>query len=252
MGDNRDNSLDSRYWGFVPRGQHRRARLSSSGRISPAHRVWVLSTEHESGASDDTVTRRRCERACSTAFANPKLLELALSAITVSFGSSHNERLEIRGDSVLNHGSLRIARTTACMTKPEGDFSRVRANLVKQETLHQLGLWNWAGLGHGPLGEGEAALGGQQRPSILADALEAVIGAVFWTRAYEAGADLGACACLTMWKFTPHMTSRGQRPENRIGKSGCKVARLQLPSYRVVGTTRCGAPTNLRCRMRNP
>jgi ribonuclease-3 len=61
---------------------------------------------------------------------------------------------------------------------PEGDLSRVRANLVKQETLHQLSVE----LGLPAvirLGEGEVRSGGKKRPSILADALEAVIGAVY-------------------------------------------------------------------------
>ena len=68
---------------------------------------------------------------------------------------------------------------------PEGDLSRVRANLVKQETLHQLALKLDipACL---KLGEGELKSGGQRRPSILADALEALIGAVFLDAGYDA------------------------------------------------------------------
>ena len=106
-------------------------------------------------------------------FGDPKLLQLALTHR--SFSSSHNERLEFLGDSVLNLAvsHLLYERLAAL---PEGDLSRVRANLVKQETLHQIALR----LMLSPLlrlGEGEARSGGSQRPSILADALEAVIGA---------------------------------------------------------------------------
>ena len=61
---------------------------------------------------------------------------------------------------------------------PEGDLSRVRANLVKQDTLHQLAVRLKVSEVL-RLGEGEAKSGGQQRPSILADALEALIGAVY-------------------------------------------------------------------------
>ena len=108
-------------------------------------------------------------------FSNPQLLVQALTHR--SFSSSHNERIEFLGDSVLN---LAVAGLLyeRLGDLPEGDLSRARANLVKQETLHQvammLGLPNLL-----RLGEGEAKSGGQKRPSILADALEAVIGAVY-------------------------------------------------------------------------
>ncbi len=67
---------------------------------------------------------------------------------------------------------------------PEGDLSRVRANLVKQDTLHQLALRLKVSEVL-RLGEGESKSGGQQRPSILADALEALIGAVYLDAGYE-------------------------------------------------------------------
>ena len=74
---------------------------------------------------------------------------------------------------------------TALHDLPEGDLSRVRANLVKQDTLHRLAVD--LGLeGMVRLGEGEMRSGGQQRPSILADALEAIIGAVFLDAGFDA------------------------------------------------------------------
>ncbi|MEY4442602.1 MAG: hypothetical protein RL442_1602, partial [Pseudomonadota bacterium] len=115
-------------------------------------------------------------------FADVRLLNQALTHR--SFSADHNERLEFLGDSVLNLAVSRLLfiRLTDL---PEGDLSRVRANLVKQDTLHRLALdLNLPGLIR--LGEGELRSGGQRRPSILADALEALIGAVFLDAGYGA------------------------------------------------------------------
>jgi len=108
-------------------------------------------------------------------FADPKLFQLAVTHR--SFSADHNERLEFLGDSVLNLAvSSLLYRRLGTLT--EGDLSRTRANLVKQDTLHQLALdLDLPGVLR--LGEGEARSGGQKRPSILADAVEALIGAVF-------------------------------------------------------------------------
>ena len=103
---------------------------------------------------------------------------LLLRALTHrSFAAEHNERLELLGDSVLN-----LAVTALLYQRldshNEGELSRTRANLVRQETLHRLALE----LGLPELlrlGEGESRSGGRQRPSILADALEALLGAVY-------------------------------------------------------------------------
>ena len=107
-------------------------------------------------------------------FANPRLLVQALTHR--SFSADHYERIEFLGDSVLN---LAVAGLLYERLKdlPEGDLSRARANLVKEDTLHKLAVV----LGLPDLlrlGEGEARSGGKNRPSMLADALEAVIGAV--------------------------------------------------------------------------
>jgi len=113
-------------------------------------------------------------------FQNPALLTQALTHR--SFSSDHYERLEFLGDSVLN---LAVANMLYKQlgTLPEGDLSRVRANLVKQDTLHHLAVE--LGLsGILRLGEGEMNSGGQKRPSILADALEAVLGAVYLDAGY--------------------------------------------------------------------
>jgi len=107
-------------------------------------------------------------------FVDPSLLQLALTHR--SHGRNHNERLEFLGDSVLN---LIIAEALFDRFPglAEGDLSRLRAQLVRGEAL--AGLARALSLGaHLALGEGESRNGGTDRDSILADALEAVFGAV--------------------------------------------------------------------------
>lgn len=110
---------------------------------------------------------------------------LLLRALTHrSFGADHNERLEFLGDAVL---SLAISQLLyeRFGGSDEGDLTRVRAHLVREDSLHraalQLGLPEVL-----RLSEGEARAGGAQRPSILADALEAVIGASFVDGGFDA------------------------------------------------------------------
>ena len=112
-------------------------------------------------------------------------LELLQQAVTHrSFGSPHNERLEFLGDSIVNCVTA-IALFERFGELREGDMSRLRANLVRQEALHRLA----DGLKLGDylqLGEGEMKSGGHRRPSILADALEAIFAAVFLDAGFEA------------------------------------------------------------------
>jgi len=108
-------------------------------------------------------------------FSNATLLQRALTHR--SFGADHNERLEFLGDAVLSLAvsSLLFERFSG---SDEGDLTRVRAHLVREDSLHKaavaLGLPELM-----RLSEGEARGGGAQRASILADALEAIIGAAF-------------------------------------------------------------------------
>lgn len=94
-----------------------------------------------------------------------------------SHGPDHNERLEFLGDSVVNCAvALELYRKFPRLD--EGDLSRLRANLVSQGSLAAIA--QQARLGAALLlGEGELRSGGGRRPSILADALEAVVGAAF-------------------------------------------------------------------------
>ena len=111
-------------------------------------------------------------------------LELLQQAVTHrSFGSPHNERLEFLGDSIVNC-VIAIALFERFGELREGDMSRLRANLVRQEALYRLA----DGLKLGDylrLGEGEMKSGGHRRPSILADALEAIFAAVFLDAGFE-------------------------------------------------------------------
>ncbi|MBX3663908.1 MAG: ribonuclease III [Burkholderiales bacterium] len=107
------------------------------------------------------------------AFRDSSLLRRALTHR--SFGADHNERLEFLGDSILNClVALELYERFPQLT--EGELSRVRANLVNQQALQ--GIARGIGLGEQLLlGEGEMKSGGASRPSILADAVEALIGA---------------------------------------------------------------------------
>ncbi len=113
-------------------------------------------------------------------FNDPELLELALthrSWCAEHSGSSSNERLEFLGDAVL---SLVVTRRLyeRFGDWTEGDLAKTRASLVNAATLAEVG--RSVGLGEQlRLGRGEDASGGRRKPSILADALEAVIGAVY-------------------------------------------------------------------------
>lgn len=122
------------------------------------------------------------ERRLGHKFANPELARQALTHR--SHGTPHNERLEFLGDSLLNCAvaTLLYERFPAL---PEGDLSRLRAALVNQSTLSEVATT----LGVGDslrLGEGELKSGGFRRPSILADAVEAVLGAVFLDAGFDA------------------------------------------------------------------
>ncbi len=163
-------------------------------------------------------------------FSDPSLLQRAVTHR--SFSAEHNERLEFLGDSVLNLAvsTLLYRRLQA---QSEGDLSRVRANLVKEGTLHQLakGLRLDQVL---RLGEGEARSGGHQRPSILADALEAVIGAVY----LDAGFAAAEALVLRLYEpveINPQMQAAAKDAKTAL-QEWLQGRKMQLPQYRVVGT----------------
>lgn len=124
----------------------------------------------------------RLQRQLGYRFRDAGLLEQALTHR--SFGQPNNERLEFLGDSILNCVTA-IALYGRFEGLKEGELSRLRASLVRQEGLHRVALE--LALGEQlRLGEGELKSGGFRRPSILADALEAVFAAVFLDGGFEA------------------------------------------------------------------
>ena len=134
------------------------------------------------------------EHSFGYAFKDGGLLRRALTHR--SHGAVHNERLEFLGDSVVNC-AIALALYQKFSELPEGELSRLRASLVSQPALaalaENLGLSR-----HLALGEGELKSGGARRPSILSDALEAVLGAVLLDGGFDAACQVvhGIFKCL--------------------------------------------------------
>ena len=163
-------------------------------------------------------------------FADASLL---LRAVTHrSFSADHNERLEFLGDSVLGLAVSKLLYQRLA-DQPEGDLSRVRANLVRQESLHQIAVQ----LGFSDvlrLGEGEVRSGGHKRPSILADALEAVIGAVYLDAGFNAAESL-VLRLFDNLEVSPQMSANGKDAKTAL-QEWLQGRKMNLPLYRVVGT----------------
>lgn len=172
----------------------------------------------------------RLESRLGHAFRRPELLEQALTHR--SFGSPHNERLEFLGDGVLG-----CVVAEALMTRfthlSEGELSRLRARLVRKEALAQAA----AELGLGAylrVGQGEAASGGAGRPSILADAMEALFGAVFLDAGYEHARHVVLAA---LGGALAGVDERASAKDPKTALQEALQARRQgLPRYEVVGT----------------
>ncbi|MCH7344449.1 ribonuclease III [Pelomonas sp. CA6] len=163
-------------------------------------------------------------------FSQPALLLRALTHR--SFGLEHNERLEFLGDAVLNLAvsSLLFERFAG---SDEGDLTRIRAHLVREDSLHKLALQLKL-----PqvlrMSEGEARGGGAQRPSILADAMEALIGAAFVDGGYPAAleivrrllGELIASSGIDQWA----------KDAKTALQEWLQARRLAVPAYRIVET----------------
>ncbi len=163
-------------------------------------------------------------------FKQPQLLQRALTHR--SFSVDHNERLEFLGDSVLGLAvSDLLYRQLHHL--PEGDLSRVRASLVRQEMLHQLAL----DLNLPPclsLGEGEFRSGGQKRPSILADALEAILGAVYLDGGFVAVQVLVHRLYRSI-DINPAMVAKSKDSKTEL-QEWLQARKLSVPRYKVVCT----------------
>jgi ribonuclease-3 len=163
-------------------------------------------------------------------FADRELLAQALTHR--SHGAVHNERLEFLGDAVLNCTIAQLLFHKFSRLN-EGDLSRLRANLVKQQSLaeiaERLELSQFL-----RLGEGERKSGGFRRPSILADTLEAAMGAVFVDRGFEAAREVIARL------FEPVLKSVDLKTLGKDSKTLLQEflqgKRLPLPQYTVVET----------------
>lgn len=174
--------------------------------------------------------RKTLEDRLGHRFTDPTLLIQALTHR--SFGTPHNERLEFLGDSVLGFVIARelFARFAS---QPEGKLSRIRATLVREQTLAEVA----GGIGLGEflrLGEGELKSGGAARPSILADALEALFGAVL----LDSGPEAAATVVLRLYEHRLHEID--PRHETKDPKTQLQellqARRLKVPAYTVVAT----------------
>ena len=170
------------------------------------------------------------ERRLGHTFATP---DFAAQALTHrSFGTPHNERLEFLGDAILNCAVATLLYERFPQL-PEGDLSRLRAALVNQSSLSEVAL----GLGLGDrlrLGEGELKSGGFRRPSILADSLEALLGAVY----LDAGFD--ATRKTVEFLLAERLQRAQDAPVDKDPKTELQEhlqgRRLQLPRYAVTKT----------------
>jgi ribonuclease-3 len=163
-------------------------------------------------------------------FGNATLLRQALTHR--SFGVPHNERLEFLGDGVLNCAVAAVLFERFPQL-PEGELSRLRASLVNQQSL--FGIAQQIGLGSELLlGEGELKSGGAQRPSILADALEALIGAAFLDGGF------GAAHAMVLRLFERQFAGADPECVAKDAKTQLQEylqsRRIALPQYSVVAT----------------
>jgi ribonuclease-3 len=163
-------------------------------------------------------------------FAQPRLLVRALTHR--SHGADHNERLEFLGDAVL---SLAVSELLyeRFAGSDEGDLTRVRAHLVREDTLHRLALQ--LGLPEVMrLSEGEAKGGGAQRPSILADAVEALIGATFLDGGFAAAQSV-VRRLLGEVIATTELDSWSKDAKTEL-QEWLQARKLTVPTYRITAT----------------
>lgn len=173
--------------------------------------------------SDQTLTW--VQRTFGHAFLRPDLCYAALTHRSV--GTVHNERLEYLGDSILNCAVARLL-FDAYPQADEGALSRLRATLVSGKALAEMAAD--IGLGdHLRLGSGELKTGGFRRASILADALEAVLGAISLDAGFDAAAAAVAGLMATRLAHLPAAESL-KDPKTRL-QEALQAQGLPLPTY---------------------
>ena len=199
-----------------------RASSSSSKPVRPA-------------ASDPAPSRAPSHGAPCTGiahgFANPDLLRQALTHR--SYGTPNNERLEFVGDAVLGF-VVALTLYERFPDIPEGQLTRVRAHLVREDTLAQVARRIDLGAAI-RLGEGEMKSGGADRASILADALEAVFGAVFLDAGFAAARQAIEAAYADVLRDADP-ARLGKDAKTRLQEALHK-RRLPEPVYEIVATT---------------
>ncbi|MDY7537512.1 ribonuclease III [Undibacterium sp. RTI2.1] len=163
-------------------------------------------------------------------FKNAALLQQALTHRSHSV--LHNERLEFLGDSILNCVVASLLFDSFANID-EGDLSRVRANLVKQQSLYEIAqrieLSQFL-----RLGEGELKSGGFRRPSILADTLEALFGAIFLDAGFDAAREvIKSLYSLVLVTIDP--TTLGKDAKTLL-QEFLQSKKIALPQYNVVAT----------------
>jgi ribonuclease-3 len=161
-------------------------------------------------------------------FTKPALLMQALTHR--SFATINNERLEFLGDGALNF-IVAHQLYTRFQNIPEGDLSRLRAQLVKESSLFEIAL----SLALGDflkLGEGELKSAGWRRPSILSDAMEAIIGATYLDGGFD------AAEALVLRLYADKLMTIDPKAINKDAKSQLQEylqsKKIDLPDYQVV------------------
>ena len=169
------------------------------------------------------------EKTLQYRFKNVELFQLALTHRSAS--KRNNERLEFLGDAVLDF----IVSDVVYHSRPdasEGDLSKLRASLVKDASLAELALE--LGLGeHLILGSGEQKTGGHRRESILADALEAIFGAVFLDAGFDAAKAVIDQVYRERYRTLPDEDDL-RDPKTRL-QEWLQARKMSLPAYELVG-----------------
>ena len=162
-------------------------------------------------------------------FKNPALLEEALRHS--SYANEHrganffsNERLEFLGDSVLGFVTAEYLFAKH-PTAPEGELTRIRALLVCEDSLHEVAQRLELGK-YLKLGNGEESCGGRTRPSILADATEAVFAAVYLDGGISAASSSTACCSIPSARRSPRKSAATIRPFYRNSCSARRTRRF--------------------------
>ncbi len=171
------------------------------------------------------------EKTLQYRFQDLELFQQALSHRSAS--QKNNERLEFLGDAVLDF----VISEKLYQSHPdasEGDLSKLRASLVKDESLAALALALELG-DHLILGSGEMKTGGHRRESILADALEAIFGAVFLDRGYEASRTIIERVFADRLQNMPDIKDL-RDPKTRL-QEWLQGRKMALPAYKLVATS---------------